>query len=114
MTSMSIVRTEPSKPFGLFFQALANPTRIRIIHYLKNAKSGRSVSQICRELSLEQTQSSHALRCLAFCGLVSSARNGKSIIYTLNSETILPLLDIVEAHLRKYGSSLYACDALER
>lgn len=114
MTDMSIVRLDPSKPFGLFFQALANPARMRIVHYLKTSKTGRSVSQICDELGLEQTQGSHALRCLAFCGLVTSARNGKSVIYTLNSETMLPLLDMVETHLKKYGSHLYACDALER
>jgi DNA-binding transcriptional ArsR family regulator len=114
MTDMSVVRSEPSKPFGLFFQALANPSRMRIIDYLKTAGGGRSVSQICEELGLEQTQGSHALRCLAFCGLVTSARSGKSKIYTLNSETILPLLEIVEIHLKRYGSSLYACDALER
>ena len=114
MTNMSVVRLEPSKPLGLFFQALANPARMRIIHYLRTAKSGRSVSQICGELGLEQTQGSHALRCLAFCGLVTSARNGKSVIYTLNSETMLPLLGLVETHLKKYGSNLYACDALER
>jgi DNA-binding transcriptional ArsR family regulator len=111
---MSIVRLNPSKPFGLFFQALANPTRIRIVCYLKTAKGGRSVSQICEELDLEQTQGSHALRCLAFCGLVTSARNGKSMIYNLNIETMVPLLDIVETHLKNHGSSLYACDALER
>jgi DNA-binding transcriptional ArsR family regulator len=114
MTDVSVVRVEPSKPFTLFFQALANPARMRVIHYLKTAKSGRSVSQICDELGLEQTQGSHALRCLAFCGLVTSTRNGKSVIYTLNSETMLPLLDMVETHLKKYGSSLYTCDALER
>ena len=111
---MSVVGLDPSKPFCLFFQALANPARMRIIHYLKTARSGRSVSQICEELGLEQTQGSHALRCLAFCGLVTSARNGKSVIYTLNTETMLPLLDMVEIHLKKYGSSLYACNALER
>jgi DNA-binding transcriptional ArsR family regulator len=114
MTDMSVVGLEPSKPLGLFFQALANPARMRIIHYLKTAKNGRSVSQICQELDLEQTQGSHALRCLAFCGLVTSARNGKSVIYTINSETVLPLLDIVEAHLKTYGSNLYVCDSLER
>jgi DNA-binding transcriptional ArsR family regulator len=111
---MSVVSLEPSKPFGLFFQALANPARMRIIHYLEAAKGGRSVSQICDELGLEQTHGSHALRCLAFCGLVTSTRNGKSVIYTLNNETMVPLLDIVETHLKKYGSNLFVCNALER
>ena len=111
---MSVVGLEPSKPFGLFFQALANPSRMRIVHYLRAARGGRSVSQICDDLGLEQTQGSHALRCLAFCGLVASARNGKSVIYTLNSETMLPLLDLVETHLKKHGSNLYACNSLER
>ncbi|MGI0079118.1 MAG: ArsR/SmtB family transcription factor [Nitrososphaerales archaeon] len=111
---MTSIQLELSKPYGLFFQALANPIRIRIVQFLKDAKTGSSVSKICGELKLEQSQVSHALRCLAFCGIVTSLREGKSMIYKLNGKTMVPMLDLVEAHVEKYASNLYACDALER
>lgn len=102
------------KPFELLFQAFTNPTRMKIVLFLKRTKSGASVSEICREVGVEQTQASHALRCLAFCGVVNSVRDGKSIIYSLNGKTILPILSLAEDHLSKYASNLFTCDALER
>jgi DNA-binding transcriptional ArsR family regulator len=114
MTDMSTIELDSAKPFGLFFQALANPTRMRIVHFLKHSRTGYSVSEMCGELGLEQTQGSHALRCLAFCGLVTSVRKGKSIIYALNVETVVPILGLVEAHLNKYAPNLYSCETLER
>lgn len=104
-----------TRPFELFFQAFANPTRMKIISFLERRKeSGASVSEICRDLDIEQTQASHALRCLAFCGVVNSARQGKSIIYSLNEKTIIPILALVDAHMNRYASNLLTCDTLER
>ncbi len=102
-----------AKPHALFFQALANPTRMQILHLLK-VKGNLNVSQICDELGLEQTHISHNLRCLAFCGLVTASREGKSRIYSINEQTILPLLQIADKHLERYASNLLSCDALER
>ena len=101
------------KPHALLFQALANPTRMQILHLLSE-KGSMNVSQIIEELELEQTHVSHNLRCLAFCGLVTVARRGKSRIYSLNDETVLPILEIADRHLRKYASNLFSCDVLER
>ncbi len=73
-----------------------------------------SVSQICEQLGLEQTQVSHNLKCLTFCGLVAAVREGKSRIYSVNDETVDPLLRIVDKHLTKYATNLFSCDVLER
>ncbi|MEM3671352.1 MAG: metalloregulator ArsR/SmtB family transcription factor [Thermoprotei archaeon] len=100
-------------PRALLFQALANPTRMQILNLLKE-RGRMNVTQICIELGLEQTNVSHNLRCLTFCGLVSASREGKSRIYSINEETMLPLLKIVDEHLRKYASNLLTCDVLER
>ena len=106
-------RTVFIKPYALFFQALANQTRMQLLQLLAD-KGGMSVSEICSELGLEQTHVSHNLKCLNFCGLVTSSREGKSRIYSVNEQTILPLLKIVDNHLRNYASNLFNCDALER
>ncbi|MDG6926533.1 MAG: helix-turn-helix transcriptional regulator [Nitrososphaerota archaeon] len=103
----------PAKPQALFFQAMSNSARMQILNLLR--ENGRmSVTQICSGLGMEQTHVSHNLRCLAFCGLVTASREGKSRIYSINGETILPLLKIVDEHLRKYAVNLLTCDALER
>lgn len=101
------------KPHALLFQALANPARISILLLLQG-KGSQSVSQICDSLGYEQTHISHNLKCLSFCGLVSVARQGKSRFYSINSETVAPLLTIAERHLKSYGSNLLTCDVLER
>lgn len=112
MTSMS-TKTTSIKPYALFFQSLANQTRMQVIGLLTD-KGTMSVSEICDELGLEQTLVSHNLRCLTFCGLVTSSREGKSRIYAINEQTVPPLMKIVDNHLRKYAGNLFSCDVLER
>ncbi len=101
------------KPYALFFQSLANETRMQMLDLL--AKRGpTSVSEICSELGLEQTLASHNLKCLTFCGLVTPSREGKSRVYSINEKTVLPILKIADDHLRAYASNLFTCDVLER
>jgi len=112
MTAMS-AKTLSLKPYSLFFQALANQTRMEVLHLLAE-RGSMNVSEICNELSLEQTHVSHSLKCLTFCGLVTSSREGKSRVYSVNKETVLPLLKISDNHLKTYASNLFTCDTLER
>ncbi len=112
MTYMSDKQTMVN-PAALFFQALANPTRMQILHLLRD-KGSMSVSQVCEQLGLEQTQVSHNLKCLTFCGLAVPVREGKSRIYSVNDETVGPLLRIVDRHLTRYARNLFSCDVLER
>ncbi len=101
------------KPYALFFQSLANQTRMQMLQILAD-KGGMNVSEICKESGLEQTLVSHNLKCLTFCGLVTSSREGKSKVYSINEQTVTPLLKIVDNHLRNYASNLFNCDVLER
>ena len=113
---MTIMETEllSAKPYALLFQALSNPIRMEIINLLREKKKALSVTEICTELGLEQTHVSHALRCLTFCGLVEFAREGKSKLYSLNKQTVLPLLRTADLHLEKYATNLYTCEVLKR
>jgi DNA-binding transcriptional ArsR family regulator len=103
MTSVS-TKTVSIKPYTLFFQALANQTRTQVLHLLAEEGSMK-VSEICDKLALEQTLVSHSLKCLTFCGLVTSARDRKSRIYSVNEQTVLPSLKIVDDHLKNYASN---------
>lgn len=102
-----------ANPYALLFQALAAPTRMQILQLLRQ-KGDMNVSEIERESGLEQTQISHNLRCLAFCGLVKVTKEGKSRVYSINEETMGPLLEVADRHLRAHAQNLFACDSLER
>jgi DNA-binding transcriptional ArsR family regulator len=112
MTGVSSVSVT-AKPVALLFQALANHARMQILLLLRE-KGSMNVSQICDELNLEQTHVSHNLKCLTFCGLVMVTREGKSRVYSLNYETVVPLFDIADRHLKRYANNLLGCDVLER
>ncbi len=101
------------KPHAFLFQALANPARMSIL-LLLHEKGSMKVSEICDELGFEQTHVSHNMKCLNFCGLVTVEREGKSRIYSINNETMIPLFETAERHLKKYGDNLLTCDVLER
>jgi len=104
--------TDKSRPYSLFFKALSNKSRIAIINSLR--KGPKSVTEMCQELGFEQSRVSHNLACLAFCGFVIGKRNGKNKVYSLNAETIRPLLILVDTHIQKYARNLIECKVLKR
>ena len=108
MTKMSYL----SNSHLLFFKALSNKSRISIISLLR--KGPKSVAEISKELGYEQSRVSHNLACLAFCGFVISERNGKNKVYSLNTDTIQPLLSLVDNHIGKYARNLRECKVLKR
>ncbi|MFQ6124480.1 MAG: ArsR/SmtB family transcription factor [Candidatus Heimdallarchaeota archaeon] len=98
--------------YQLFFQALANYSRLAILSLLE--KGPKTVTEISKELGFEQSRVSHNLTCLAFCGFITSERNGKNKVYSLNTATIQPLLGLVDQHIEKYASNLRECKVLKR
>lgn len=98
-------------PYHLFFLALANEARMRIIHSLKNGP--KSVNEITSEVGLQQSHVSHHLKCLTFCGFVRNKRDGKRRIYSLNEETVGLLLRIADRHIEKFAKQLRTCEVLE-
>lgn len=84
-----------------FFLTLANENRLKIIRFLvRNGSS--NVSQIVRGVSLEQTAVSHNLKRLLACHFVSLRQSGRERVYVLNSETIKPLLKLIDMHSKRY------------
>jgi len=86
--------------YGVFFETLANQNRLRIINALR--KGEKNVTAIVRKTGLEQTCVSHCLARLERCGFVSSARKGKFKVYSLNTKTISPLMQLIDSHTRTY------------
>lgn len=89
-----------SEPYKIFFETLGNKTRWDIIHLLQERQ--HKATDIAKELGYEQSLVSHHLRRLETCGFVSFKQNGNERIYTLNSETIEPLLRLVDRHIKNF------------
>jgi DNA-binding transcriptional ArsR family regulator len=94
-------RSYDSDPaYKLFFGSLANKNRLKIINTLR--KSKKCVNEICQATNFEQTMVSHNLKRLERCGMVFVKQEGKHRYYSLNQETIKPLLEMIDAHMKKY------------
>lgn len=83
-----------------FFQNLANPLKINIISELR--EKNMSVLELAKKVNVEQSKLSHALSSLRHCSIVEVKQDGKKRIYSLNKETILPMLEILDKHENKF------------
>ncbi len=85
--------------YDLFFETLSNRLRMDIIMELE--KEPLSVGSLSRRIGEEQSKVSHSLEALRACQLVHSKNSGRSRIYHLNRESIMPILKLVDAHVCK-------------
>jgi DNA-binding transcriptional ArsR family regulator len=83
-----------------FFETIANSTRMKIIESLM--KGDKSVNEICDEVKEEQSKISHSLRKLMECNFLEVQRQGKKRVYSLNKETVVPILQLVDKHVSKF------------
>jgi DNA-binding transcriptional ArsR family regulator len=81
---------------------LANPLRIKIIEALRI--KGKNVTEISKELKVEQSKVSHALSSLRSCNIVEVKQKGKQRVYSLNKKTIVPILKLIDKHATTYCS----------
>jgi DNA-binding transcriptional ArsR family regulator len=99
-----------NKTYHLFFGNLSNPLRIEIIGALKDSKKGLTVNELAKELAVEQSKLSHALAGLRECNLVEVKKLGKTRVYSLNKNTLLPILEIIDKHSKKFcGGNCSQC-----
>ncbi|HIH31182.1 TPA: winged helix-turn-helix transcriptional regulator [Candidatus Woesearchaeota archaeon] len=87
------------RSYNDFFQTLANPTNQSIIQEL--LKRPMNVTQLTEKTKLEQSHISHSLKKLYECKIVDVKRDGKQRIYSLNKDTIIPIIEIVDKHAKK-------------
>jgi len=84
----------------LFFETLGTKLKLDMITALKDEPL--SVNELSKHLNQERSKVSHALKTLLECGFVKVKKNGRKRFYSLNTDTIMPLLDIVEKHVKDY------------
>lgn len=88
------------KSHNSFFETIGNKTRLRILELLYT--KSRSVNDICKVLNEEQSKISHGLSKLKECRFLDVKKKGKKRIYSLNKQTMVPLMKLVDKHVSKY------------
>ena len=78
----------------------ANTTRFCIIMALR--KQPLNVTQISEKIHEEQSKVSHNLQKLIHCHILNVEKKGKQRIYSLNKETVIPMINIIEKHIGNY------------
>jgi ArsR family transcriptional regulator len=69
-----------------FFQALSDPTRVRILSAL--SASELCVCDLAATLNMSQSAISHQLRLLRQLHLIKNRKEGRSVYYTLDDEHV--------------------------
>lgn len=88
------------KPHRIFFETLGNQKRWEIVTLLEGGPL--RATEISDKLGYEQSLISHHLKRLLRCGFVHVQPNGTERIYSLNKDTIEPLLKVVHRHIDAY------------
>ena len=75
-------------------KAIAHPVRITIVGYLEDGEK-RTVTEIHKQLGIEQSTASHHLGILKDKGVLASKRDGKNTWYFLKYENLKIILNCV-------------------
>ncbi len=83
-----------------FFKNFANQTKFKIVMHLKNKPM--SVNELSKAMKEEQSKISHNLAKLYKCNILTVKQKGKQRIYSLNKDTVMPIIKLVEKHVEKH------------
>jgi ArsR family transcriptional regulator len=85
------------------FQALAHPTRVAILEYLRDGEM--SVGKLCEKVGVEQANASQHLAVLRAKQVVQTRKEGNQIYYSLRDPLLGQVLEIMRqyflAHLNE-------------
>jgi DNA-binding transcriptional ArsR family regulator len=96
-----------------FLNALADPTRLRIVELL--AREGElHVSALVERLQQPQGRVSTHLACLRTCGLVQVRQDGKYRFYTIADHRIPALLALARDLALPYAAAIATCRVAAR
>jgi len=77
-------------------KAIAHPLRISIVGYLEDGQK-RTVTEIHKQLGIEQSTASHHLGILKDKGVLASKREGKNTWYFLKHDNLKTVLNCVSS-----------------
>ena len=78
------------------FKALSDMNRLRIMELLQSGET--SVGHISHTLNMSQSNVSHQLKLLRQSQLVKSRRNGQSMLYSIDDQHVIDMLNQAIRH----------------
>ena len=92
-----VLTTDDARIVARFFQALADPTRVRMLTALAHGEW--CVSDLTSALGMDQPAVSHQLKYLREMELVRWQKHGRHVYYTLGDQHLRDILISSIAHL---------------
>jgi DNA-binding transcriptional ArsR family regulator len=93
---LSLLSVESARSVAETMQALATPSRVRILSRL--AVGPCTVGELADAVAMEQSAVSQQLRVLRHLGLVVGDRDGRHVIYALYDDHVRALLEEAVSH----------------
>lgn len=97
LRTIVVEEDEVVEDMALLFKMFADPTRLRILHVLKNCDM--NVCEIAAALEMTHSAISHQLATLKMANLVKSKKNGKEVFYSLADDHVNKILDMGREHV---------------
>ncbi len=88
------LNTETLEKAAGLLKAIAHPIRISIVGYLEDGRK-RTVTEIHKQLGIEQSTASHHLVILKDRGVLNSKREGKNTWYFLKHQNLGKILNSI-------------------
>ncbi|MFD3695162.1 ArsR/SmtB family transcription factor [Streptomyces sp. NPDC058646] len=104
MNETTPLGAEDARSFAGWFKALADPTRIQLLHLLACADRPMSVGEVVERAAVGQSTVSHHLKILAEARFVLADRQGTSTFYEVNRNCLTVFPDAVRAILNQKGT----------
>lgn len=93
---------------GRLFKVLGDPTRLAVLRRLADGPA--TVAQLLASLGdPPRSRVGNHLACLAYCGLVTAERDGRTVTYTLADPTVLDLVALALQVAAPNADHLAAC-----
>ena len=93
------VSEEELSELAELFKIFGDSTRIRILYDLFRGE--KNVTEICEDLEMNQSAVSHQLKILRTSKLISSRREGKSMIYSLADDHVKTIIAMGKEHIEE-------------
>ncbi len=89
-----------NKSYNNFFANFSSSSKFDIIMALRAGPL--NVTEIARRIGGEQSAVSHNLAHLNMCCILNVRQDGKQRLYSLNRETVIPMIETVERHVKRH------------
>ena len=90
-----------------FFKGLGDKSRLAILETILEEE--KTVADIVKSTGLSQPNVSAHLACLLECGLVKRERDGQWVLYSVTSEKVSEIVNLMRAIVSSHSQQLYNC-----